>query len=123
LTFTEESVDCVGTDPSVISSRSCSIALATLRASPYNLVLDDSVYAKVISVNVYGESGESTEGNSALIQYVPDAPINLANNPTVTLDTIIGFTWTDGASNGGTAVIDYDIYYDQGTATQVLLES
>jgi hypothetical protein len=40
-TFTEESVECVGTDAGVISTRQCSISLATLKAAPYNLVKDD----------------------------------------------------------------------------------
>jgi len=43
---------------------------------------------------------------------VPDAPTTLANDATTTTDTVIKFTWTEGASNGGTAVIDYDVYYD-----------
>jgi hypothetical protein len=55
-TFTEETVECVGIDSTVIAGRTCSIYLATLKASPYLLVKDDSVVAKIISVNVYGES-------------------------------------------------------------------
>jgi len=47
--------------------------------------------------------------------YVPDAPINLANDPTTTTDTVIKFTWNQGVSNGGTSVIDYSVYYDQGS--------
>jgi hypothetical protein len=59
-TFTEEIVECVGTDSTVISSRTCSIYLATLKISPYLLVKDDSVVAKIVSVNVYGESDKSS---------------------------------------------------------------
>jgi len=38
---------------------------------------------------------------------------------------VIRFTWSEGASNGGTDVLNYNVYYDQGasTATFVLLES
>ena len=28
--------------------------------------------------------------------------------------TKIKLTWSDGASNGGSSIIDYIIYYDQG---------
>jgi hypothetical protein len=66
-TFTEESVECVGTDSTVISSRTCSISLATLKASPYLLVKGDSVVAKIVSINVYGESNQSSEGSGAVI--------------------------------------------------------
>jgi hypothetical protein len=88
------------------------INLSTLRASPYLLVKGNSVFAKVISVNIYGDSEQSTAGNGAVIQYVPDAPITLANDPTTTSDTLIRFTWSDGASDGGSSVIDYTVIYD-----------
>jgi hypothetical protein len=58
-----------------------------------------------------------------VIQLVPDAPINLANDPLTTTDSIIRLTWSDGASDGGTAVIDYSVYYDQGTDNYVLLDA
>ena len=44
---------------------------------------------------------------------VPDAPINLANNPSVTSALQIGLTWTQGLSNNGKPVIDYTISFDQ----------
>lgn len=54
---------------------------------------------------------------------MPDAPISLTNDLTTTTDTEIRFTWLDGASDGGTPVIDYTIYYDQGSDSLVELES
>jgi len=56
-----------------------------------------------------------------VIQLVPDAPISLTNDPLVTIDTLIRFTWSEGASNGGSSVLDYDVYYDQGLSIYVLL--
>jgi hypothetical protein len=47
-----------------------------------------------------------------VIRDVPDSPINLANDPSTTTDKVIKFTWADGASNGGTPVIDYTVFYD-----------
>jgi len=87
-----------------------------------SLVKDDSVRVKVISVNVYGDSVESVVGSGAVIQLVPDAPVSLANDPAVTTDTQIRFTWSAGASDGGNAVIDYAVYYDQGTDSFALLD-
>jgi hypothetical protein len=52
---------------------------------------------------------------------VPDAPINLLNYAEVTDATTIAFIWEDGLSNGGAEIYDYDVYYDQGTDTWVLL--
>jgi hypothetical protein len=76
------------------------------------LVKGNSIYVKVISVNIYGDSVLSTVGNGAVIQYVPDAPVSLLNDPTTTTDTIIKITWSDGASDGGSSVLDYTVMYD-----------
>jgi hypothetical protein len=65
---------------------------------------------------------------------VPEAPINLQNvafdivdrsNLETTTDTQIRFTWSEGANNGGVQVIDFNVYYDQGSIVSefVLLEA
>jgi hypothetical protein len=123
LTFTQESVECVGTSTTLIASRSCSISLATLKASPYLLVKGDSVVAQIFSVNVYGDSVQVVTGSGALIRDLPDPPINLTNDPTTTTDTLIRFTYSEGASNGGTAVTSFTIFYDQGSNSFVQLAS
>jgi hypothetical protein len=122
-TYTQESVECDGTSSTVINDRECQISLVTLRAAPYSLVLGSSVSVKVESVNVYGDSAQSAAGSGAAIQLVPDAPIDLTNDATTTSDTVIRFTWTEGVSNGDTPVIDYAVYYDQGTGDFVELDS
>ena len=65
--FKQESVDCRGESSGVISARSCSIALATLKASPYFLVKGNDIVAQVISVNAYGESVQVVTGSGAKI--------------------------------------------------------
>ena len=47
---------------------------------------------------------------------VPSAPVSLANNLAVTLATQIGLTWLDGASNGGTQITEYEVWYDEGNS-------
>lgn len=108
----------------MVNNRYCQIALSTLTAAPYDLVQGESIYAKIISVNTYGDSIYSEAGNNAVIQLVPEPPINLANDPLTTTDIVIRFTWDQGLNNGGVEVIDYDIYYDQGSVvgTYVLLD-
>jgi len=48
-------------------------------ASPFNLIVGDSVYASVVAINGIGSSPSSPAGNGAVIAIstVPDAPINL----------------------------------------------
>jgi len=60
-----------------------------------------SIVIKVEAINAYGTSQVSLAGNGAVIVFVPDAPILLQNNPSVTSKTTIGFTWSQGLSNGG----------------------
>ena len=120
VTYTEETADCDGTDADIVTNRVCTIALLTLRSAPYNLEQGESVQVKIVSVNTYGESAISEPGSGAVIQLVPESPINLQNviyvlnDAQTTTDTSIRFTLDDGSNNGGAIVIDYDVYYDQG---------
>lgn len=51
---------------------------------------------------------------------VPDAPVNLANDASITRSTQIGLTWDEGFFNGASVVIDYKILmHDDATATWV----
>jgi hypothetical protein len=69
----------------VISSRTCNVSLTTLKTSPYSLVKGESVYVKIISANVYGDSAKySDAGYGAVIQNIPDAPISLINDDSIT---------------------------------------
>ena len=65
------------------------------------------INAKVTAYNAYGESAESAIGGGAVIQLVPDPPINIENVISITLDDRIGIVWQDGISTGGTSIIDY----------------
>lgn len=54
---------------------------------------------------------------------MPDAPLNLQNVVAETNAQAIKITWTDGLSDGGSAILDYSVWYDQSTGDWVLLES
>jgi hypothetical protein len=95
-TFAEESTECDGTNQAIVSGLQCQVALTTFQAAPFSLSQGTSIVVKIVSVNTYGESTESTTGNGAVIRNVPDAPINLQNvafdivdrtNPETTTDT------------------------------------
>lgn len=115
-TYTAELTNCDGSNSGIISSASCSIPITTLMAAPYSLNWGASIFAKVKATNVVGESGTSVEGNGAIILTFPDAPVSLADTLATTSATKIAMTWSAGASNGGTAVIDYRISYKISTA-------
>lgn len=93
----------------MIFNEFCNINFSTIVASPYNYNGGESVFAKVVAVNSYGETEQSTEGNGATYTRVPDSPNNLAENNSVRTSTENGLTWSPGAHDGGLMVIDYRI--------------
>lgn len=75
----------------------------------------------MIAINDYGVSLVSDAGSGDGLETIPDAPVSLANDPTVTNNSVIRFTWLDGASDGDSAIIDYKITYDLSTGNFVKL--
>lgn len=53
---------------------SCTIQVSKLRAEPFSLEWGTSVYAKIIAINIYGNSVISEQGNGAIIITNPDTP-------------------------------------------------
>jgi hypothetical protein len=49
--------------------------------------------------------------------------MNLANNPSVTAAGVLGFTWTEGAYNGGSPIIDYRISYHKDAEAYTYMAS
>jgi len=93
VTYTQESVECDGTSTDVIANTICHVALDTLIVPPWSLTLNEEVWVKVIAYNVYGDSPFSEPGNNGLVKLIPDAPIELLNDPIATDHTKIGFSW------------------------------
>ena len=85
----------------------CTIPVASLRASPFSLEWGSSVYAKVVAINSYGNSLISNEGNGAVITTTPDAPISLAEDTSLKTKSSISITWSPAAFTGGAIIIDY----------------
>lgn len=88
---------------------------------PFDLQLGQSVTARVLATNDVGSSPFSDPGNGSVIViwYVPDAPVSLANDGSVTTRTQIKVDWQDAANDGGKAVLDYRISYDKGEGQDV----
>ena len=54
---------------------------------------------------------------------MPDAPVSLANVAATTTASQIGLSWSDGAYDGGSSIIDYTVFGDGGTGTWTTLAS
>lgn len=96
----------------MIQNTECTVPLSKLITEPFNLLKGYGIYIKVIAINSYGDSLVSDPGNSGIIVLVPDAPEGLTNNPDVTTNSVLSFTWVDAENDGGTSVLDYKITYD-----------
>jgi hypothetical protein len=91
--------------------------------APYSLAWGTSVHAKVVTYNVYGDSLTSDAGNGAIIYTYADAPLDLTETIAARTSSTITFTWSEGADNGGSSVIDYRVSYDNAVGTFVVLAS
>lgn len=121
LTYVINADACNGANTLVVQNTECTVALSKLTAAPFLLLKGYSINIRVIATNAYGDSLTSDSGNGAVIVLVPDPPINLANDPSITRDNVIGLVWEEAADNGGESVIDYRITYDQSTGNYVTL--
>jgi hypothetical protein len=121
LTFTEDLVNCDGSQTVILEATQCTVPLSALTSAPYSLGFGDSIYAKVTAINYYGDSMESTQGNGGVIVLVPDPPINLRDNTATTTAYVIGLIWEDASSTGGQPIIDYKVTYDQSTGVDITL--
>ncbi len=78
-TYFESLANCNGQNSVVISNKSCTLTVNTLKTAPYYLVDGQSVYVKIVAQNIVGNSPDSSLGNGAkiLITYEPDAPVQI----------------------------------------------
>ena len=54
---------------------------------------------------------------------MPDAPVSLTETEALRSATSITFSWTKGAENGGSEVLDYRVTFDQSTGVDTVLAS
>lgn len=104
-------VACDEMTDNVIQTTTCTVPINQLKNPPFNLAWGASIQANIVAVNKYGQSLVSDAGNGAIILTIPDAPVNLANNPSSTTGSQIALSWAQGTSNGGTPVLDFTIVY------------
>ncbi len=95
--------------------------ISVLQASPYNHAWGASIFATVLARNIVGSSNASISGNGAIITTNPNPPTSLANNAAVTSSSLIALTWVAPTIDGGSAIIDYRVSWDQGTSNYVIL--
>jgi hypothetical protein len=67
-----------------VTAKTCSVISSTFKLTPFSLSWGTSLYAKIIAINVKGNSISSDSGNGGFILTQPDSPIDVANVPSFT---------------------------------------
>jgi len=124
--FEEDLANCDARDQTVKANQFCLIPMITLRNAPFSLSLAELVAAKVISLNLIGESTPSQENTAgALIRTEPLKPVTLVERyDSGTTDTRITITYSnllDQTLSGGSPVLSLNLYWDQGIGLWVSL--
>ncbi len=71
--------------------------------------------AKVLATNNFGSSDYSLNGSGANLTTLPDAPSKFVNEPSITNANQIGLSWVKPSFNGGSEIIDYTLWNDNGS--------
>ncbi len=77
---------------------------------------------RVSAINAYGNSLnstsgfglDSTTGSGGILITNPDPPISLSEVVSLRTNTTLGLSWVNGLSDGGSPVLDYTVFSDQG---------
>jgi hypothetical protein len=108
--YSQDLVNCDGTNPTVVSNKGCLIPVEVFRNAPFSHAWGSSIFAKVSATNIKGVSAMSDAGNGAKIITKPDPPTNVQENTLFRSVTTLGIEWTAPVENGGSNVLDYRIY-------------
>jgi len=121
--WVEELTSCDGSDPTIVTNRYCHIPMTTL-TSTLGLVQGTTVQAKVAPINAIG-TGTYSNPNSAgaLIEVPPLKPASAPsrNSGTSTSQIVVDYVALTAPDNGGSAIVSYELQWDQGTDTWVTL--
>ncbi len=75
------------------------------------------------AINAYGLSTTSEPGSGATIITYPSSPLSFCEDTSKRTATSVGLEWQVGTSDGGSPIIDFEVYYDStsnGLAFSVL---
>lgn len=110
--------ECDGSSAEVVAALYCDVPVSLLRASPFNLGLQDLVVARVAAYNERGWGAKSAANVAgALIQTEPSKMDSPARGASTGVDQL-EITWSllTSPEDGHSAVTTYALYWDAGTA-------
>jgi hypothetical protein len=102
----------------------CLVDMHDLRASPFNLVYDTLVRAKVVARNERGWSVASNPNSAGARVQVEPLAMGVTSRGALTGPTQIDVYWSPLTTpqDGGSSVLSYHLQYDNGTAATTWLD-
>jgi hypothetical protein len=88
---------------------SCTVEVAALRSAPFNLDWGDNVKAKIVAINIYGDSIESILGGDAILVTTPGAPISVTEVYAERSKSTLALSWSQPAFTGGEALSNFRV--------------
>lgn len=114
--FEEYAPTCLGSDPTIFSSRTCTVAMSVFINSPYSLSEGDLIVAVVESLNAIDYSIPSAENTvGALVQTIPADAINPPTRGSSTSETQIEVNIDAVTEDGGSPILEYSLEMDSGS--------
>ena len=104
--FVPEPENC---DMSKSKARTCTIAVIKLTQGPFNLVVGQSIRAKVVAINIVGDSEPSLVGAGAILVTKPEAPFDLKIDASQTSASQIVVRWSE-PNDGGKPISGYYLW-------------
>jgi hypothetical protein len=77
--FYEEATSCDAANQAIFDALECEIPISKLLLEPFNIAWGAEINARLIAINVVGESAPSLAGSGLIILREPDAPTGLTN--------------------------------------------
>jgi hypothetical protein len=88
---------------------SCTVAVAALRTAPFNLDWGESVKAKIVATNSYGDSLVSELGGDAILVTTPGAPISVTEVYADRSKSTLALSWSEPAFTGGESLSNFRV--------------
>lgn len=117
-TWNADTTNCDGSSSTVMSNMYCIIPMSTLTSAPYGYLFDQLVVVRASAQNTRGSGSTSTPNSSgARIRKVPNAMSTPTQGPSSDTDIVVTWVALTGAATGNSAILTYDLYWDNGSGT------
>lgn len=115
--FGQDTVNCDGSQNSIVTNRQCTIPMTTLMQSPFGLSQGSNVIAKITATNIVGTSIASNVNGAPYVTLstIPNTPSTgpVISDYSESYITILMPGITAG-NTGGSPITSYALYWDNG---------